>query len=271
MVDRGRGESGEGGAPLGRGRLLHRPRRHPDRAGPAPATRCGPTSEGLELAARTGAAAAARGGGHARGDERAVPRAERSRGREAAPAGERASSASMPAWRRTRIAGASRWLASGRPKGTSTAPSSCSTRRSGCTRATTSRTCGRSPRMKARLWVAQGRLAEALDWARERGVSVEDELELPAGVRAHHPRPGAPGPVRRGTAPTLVDARGARAPRAPPARRPKQGERTRSVIEILVLQALAHQPRGDIAAGARAAGTRPDPGRAGGLRPHLRR
>ena len=30
--------------------------------------------------------------------------------------------------------------------------------------------------MKARIWVAQGRLVEALGWARERGLSVEDEL-----------------------------------------------------------------------------------------------
>jgi LuxR family maltose regulon positive regulatory protein len=30
--------------------------------------------------------------------------------------------------------------------------------------------------VKARVWVGQGRLAEALDWARERGLSVDDEL-----------------------------------------------------------------------------------------------
>ena len=28
--------------------------------------------------------------------------------------------------------------------------------------------------MKARIWVAQGRLTEALEWARERGLSVDD-------------------------------------------------------------------------------------------------
>ena len=30
--------------------------------------------------------------------------------------------------------------------------------------------------LKARVWVAQGRLGEALDWAREQGLSVEDDL-----------------------------------------------------------------------------------------------
>ena len=46
-----------------------------------------------------------------------------------------------------------------------------------------------------RVWVAQGRLGEALGWAREQGLSVEDDLQLPARVRAHHPGQGAPGPV----------------------------------------------------------------------------
>ena len=30
--------------------------------------------------------------------------------------------------------------------------------------------------LKARVWVAQGRLDDALDWAREQGLSVEDDL-----------------------------------------------------------------------------------------------
>ena len=47
------------------------------------------------------------------------------------------------------------------------------------------------------------------------------------------------------------------------------GERTGSVIEILVLQALAHQMHGDIPAALVPLATRPDAGRAGGLRPHL--
>ena len=30
--------------------------------------------------------------------------------------------------------------------------------------------------LKARIWVAQGRLADALAWAREQGLSADDEL-----------------------------------------------------------------------------------------------
>ena len=48
---------------------------------------------------------------------------------------------------------------------------------------------------KTRVWVAQGRLGEALGWAREQGLSAEDDLSLPARVRAHHPGPGAFGPL----------------------------------------------------------------------------
>ena len=51
----------------------------------------------------------------------------------------------------------------------------------------------------------------------------------------------------------------------------EDGGRTGSVIEILVLQALAHQARGDLPAALGAAATRADAGRAGGLRPDLRR
>ena len=30
--------------------------------------------------------------------------------------------------------------------------------------------------MRARVWIAQGELGEALGWARERGLSVDDDL-----------------------------------------------------------------------------------------------
>ena len=51
----------------------------------------------------------------------------------------------------------------------------------------------------------------------------------------------------------------------------QDGGRTASVIEILVLQALGHQARGDVRARAGPAGPRACAGRAGGLRPRLRR
>ena len=48
--------------------------------------------------------------------------------------------------------------------------------------------------LKTRVWVAQGRLGEALGWAREQGLSARGRPQLPARVRAHHPGQGAPGP-----------------------------------------------------------------------------
>jgi len=99
---------------------------------------------------------------------------------------------------------------------------------------------------KTRVWVAQGKLAEALDWAREHGLSVSDDLSYlrefehitlvrvflarSKSDRAEHSMLEAMELLER----LLQSAEG--------------GERTGSVIEILVLQALAHQIQGDIAA-----------------------
>jgi LuxR family maltose regulon positive regulatory protein len=97
-----------------------------------------------------------------------------------------------------------------------------------------------------RVWVAQGRLGEALDWARERGLSVSDDLSYLrefehitlarvllaryTSNRADHSMLEAMGLLER-----LLQAA-------------EEGKRTGSVIEILVLQALAHQTQGDIPA-----------------------
>jgi LuxR family maltose regulon positive regulatory protein len=100
--------------------------------------------------------------------------------------------------------------------------------------------------LKARVWVAQGRLGAALDWAREQGLSAQDELSylrefehitlarlLLARAQGDHPdqsMPEASGLLER-----LLHAAEA-------------GERAGSVIEILLLQALAYQTHDDIAA-----------------------
>ncbi|MCW5853728.1 MAG: helix-turn-helix transcriptional regulator [Anaerolineae bacterium] len=102
------------------------------------------------------------------------------------------------------------------------------------------------PALKTRVWVAQGRLGEALDWARERGLSAHDDLSylrefehitLARLLLARYQRDRANdflGGARRLLARLLQAA--------------EAGGRTGSAIEILVLQALACQLQGDIPA-----------------------
>ncbi|MEO7910816.1 MAG: LuxR C-terminal-related transcriptional regulator [Roseiflexaceae bacterium] len=100
--------------------------------------------------------------------------------------------------------------------------------------------------LKTRVWLAQGRLGEALDWAREQGLSAQDELSYghefehltlarlrltqSTSDRADRSLHAAIGLLER-----LLHAAEA-------------GERTGSVIEILVLLSLAHQIQADIPA-----------------------
>ena len=91
-----------------------------------------------------------------------------------------------------------------------------------------------------------GRLGEALGWAREQGLSVEDELSylrefehitLARVLLARYQSDRADGsiPEAMGLLERLLKAA-------------EEGGRTGSVIEILVLQALAHQAQGDLPA-----------------------
>jgi LuxR family maltose regulon positive regulatory protein len=102
------------------------------------------------------------------------------------------------------------------------------------------------PALKARVWIAQGRLGEALGWAREQGLSADDDLSylrefehitLARMLLARHQDERAERSLHQAT--RLLE----RLLRAAEA-----GERTGRVIEILVLQALAHQTLGDIPA-----------------------
>ena len=99
--------------------------------------------------------------------------------------------------------------------------------------------------LKARVWIAQGRLAEASDWARDRGLSTADEvgyvhefehatlarLLLAQGARDHSDR-------ATGEATELLERLLAAA---------EEGDRHGSVIEILVLLTLARRARDDVA------------------------
>ena len=102
------------------------------------------------------------------------------------------------------------------------------------------------PALKARMWVAQGKLADALAWARERGLSVDDELSyvrefehitLARVLLAQYSTQRAERSIHEATGLLARLLRVA-----------DDGQRTGSVIEILVLQALAHQMQGDIPA-----------------------
>jgi LuxR family maltose regulon positive regulatory protein len=100
--------------------------------------------------------------------------------------------------------------------------------------------------LKAQVWIAQGRLDEALDWARRQGVSAEDDLSY-----LHE--------FEHLTLVRLLLAQSRSDPKDHSIREvlgllerlrkaAEEGGRLGSVIEILVLQALAHQRQGDIPA-----------------------
>jgi LuxR family maltose regulon positive regulatory protein len=98
--------------------------------------------------------------------------------------------------------------------------------------------------MKTRIWIAQGRLGEALDWARARGLSADDELTyvrefehltLARLLLSQYRNSRDDSAMRDATRilERLLQAA-------------ESGERTASVIEILVLEALAYQMQGNL-------------------------
>jgi LuxR family maltose regulon positive regulatory protein len=98
--------------------------------------------------------------------------------------------------------------------------------------------------LKTRVWLAQGRLGEALGWAREQGLSVEDDLSylrefehitLARVLLARYKSDRADR--------SILEAMGLLARLLNAA---EEGDRMGNVIEILVLQALAHQTVGDL-------------------------
>ena len=102
------------------------------------------------------------------------------------------------------------------------------------------------PALSARVRVAEGEWGEALGWARERGLSVDDDLSylrefehitLARVLLARYAAERAERSIHEATR-LLERLLGAA----------EEGARTGSVLEILVLQALARQARGDIPA-----------------------
>ncbi len=97
-----------------------------------------------------------------------------------------------------------------------------------------------------RVWAAQGRVGEAIGWARERGLSVSDDLsylrefEHITLARVLLARSKSERADR-----SILEALGLLERLLKAA---EEGERTGSVIEILVLQALANLLQGDIPA-----------------------
>ncbi len=96
---------------------------------------------------------------------------------------------------------------------------------------------------KIRVWLVQGRLGEALGWAREQGLSVENELSylrefdhitLARVLNAQYKTDRVDGDLHAalGLLARLLQAA-------------EEGGRNGSVIEILILQSLAHQAQGD--------------------------
>jgi LuxR family maltose regulon positive regulatory protein len=97
--------------------------------------------------------------------------------------------------------------------------------------------------LKARIWATQGRVAEASDWARERDLSVDDDLSYPREFEhltlarvlvARYESERVDSAVH--DAARLLERLLQAA---------EQGGRVGSVIEILAMQALAHEALGD--------------------------
>ena len=100
--------------------------------------------------------------------------------------------------------------------------------------------------LRARAWIRQGRAEDALAWAGDQGLSADDDLTylrefehvtLARALLARYARHRAGGCLDEAT--QLLERLGTAA---------EEGQRSGSLIEILVLQALAHQLRDDLPA-----------------------
>jgi LuxR family maltose regulon positive regulatory protein len=99
------------------------------------------------------------------------------------------------------------------------------------------------PAVRARVWIAQGRLGEALGWAREQGLSVDDDLSYLREFEHITLARLLLARYQDERAQRLIHEAARLLERLLPAA--ETGGRTGRVIEILVLRALAHQALGD--------------------------
>ncbi len=98
--------------------------------------------------------------------------------------------------------------------------------------------------LKARLWIRQGKLTEALSWVREQNLSADDDLNY---LREFDHLTLARVFIAEYKADRADDAlRAALKLLQRLLQAAEEGSRTGSVIEILILQALAHQAQGDL-------------------------
>ena len=147
-------------------------------------------------------------------------------------------SASPPACRSTRTGGGSRWRSCEQPKATSTAALALLDEAERVYVGDFSPNVRPVPATRARVLAAHGRRRRSARLgARARAVAADDDLSLPARVRARHPGPGSARARTRERvrgrseeATGLLDRLLAAA---------EAGGRTGTVIEILVLRALA--------------------------------
>ena len=179
-------------------------------------------------------------GRHAGRPEPGAPGSAATWTRQPSTCGAPRSSASPPGCRRTPTAGGSRWRGSGAAEGDLDAAARAARGgRAGVRRRLLPRRAARCRAMRARVSRRAATSPSALDWARQHELSSRRRPDLPARVRARHP---GPGPARASSddgrtalaPPRLLDRLLAAA---------EAGARFGTVIEILVLRALAHSTR----------------------------
>ena len=103
------------------------------------------------------------------------------------------------------------------------------------------------PAMRARVWIAQGRLDRAQALGPRAGRLGRGRPQLPARVRPHHARQAAPGQVRAGRCRSL-GARGSRASWSASCRRRRQGSGRGASSRSWCCRRSTVEQRGDVAA-----------------------